>query len=362
MHAMDTRSSNISGGCSLYFVVAVLVSITASLCNQGNVYVIAAKPIRTTTATSLTSVIVKRPSNIKKQQVETTPPRRHTIFSSIKTTNNDRRLRVASIADIAISSSEAAAAVAKIVESEQEEEGIYVDKPILRGQFHKYGAILYPFLFGLPLYFRALSRSASTSTSPSTNNSNIVVLSTILFNLAIESIMVISATLHTYKWKSNYWHLFTRKLDFTAIFVGIALIYSSLGKLLLGNHPLYFVLELVVWISAIAGTIMKWFIPDCPHYFNGLIFMVQGWAGLPLVPTLFRTCHICEAMSILSGGIFITLGAIAYSCQWPKPKLHIHQTQRDILFGPHELFHVSSLLMFLSMWYTMWFNVSSTSI
>ena len=48
------------------------------------------------------------------------------------------------------------------------------------------------------------------------------------------------------------------------------------------------------------------------------------------------------------------------SIQWPKPKLHVQQTQRDIVFGPHELFHVSSLLMFLSMWYTMWFNVSST--
>ncbi|OEU18113.1 hypothetical protein FRACYDRAFT_238547 [Fragilariopsis cylindrus CCMP1102] len=356
---MNTRSSTISGGCFLYVVVVVLVSITGH--QAGNVYyVIAAKPISTTTkaATSLTSVIIKRqrPSSTLKTKTKTTHDLTHDATPT--------RVAASVVATIA-ATSEAAEE-----DKEDSSSGIYVDKPILRGQFHKYGAILYPFLFGLPLYFRAISKSASaasasasiTSTiSPSTpnNSNNILVLSTILFNLAIESIMIISATLHTYKWKSNYWHLFTRKLDFTAIFVGIALIYSSLGKLLLGNHPLYFVLELVVWISAIAGTIMKWFIPDCPHYFNGLIFMVQGWAGLPLVPTLFRTCHIREAMSIFSGGIFITLGAIAYSFQWPKPKLHIQQ-QRDIIFGPHELFHVSSLLMFLSMWYTMWFNVSST--
>jgi channel protein (hemolysin III family) len=345
---MNTRSSKISGGCFLYFVVVVLVSITGH--QAGNVYVIAAKPISTTTATSLTSVIIKRrPSSTLKTKTKTT----HEL------THDATPTRVASVEFNTATSSEA-------VEEDKDDSsssGIYVDKPILRGQFHKYGAILYPFLFGLPLYFRAISKSASaaSATSPSTTNSNnLLVLSTILFNLAIESIMIISATLHTYKWKSNYWHLFTRKLDFTAIFVGIALIYSSLGKLLLGNHPLYFVLELVVWISAIAGTIMKWFIPDCPHYFNGLIFMVQGWAGLPLVPTLFRTCHIREAMSIFSGGIFITLGAVAYSFQWPKPKLHVQQ-QRDIIFGPHELFHVSSLLMFLSMWYTMWFNISCTT-
>jgi channel protein (hemolysin III family) len=359
---MNTRSSNISGGCFLYVVVVSITALCIGGHQAGNMYVIAAKPISTTTATSLTSVIIKRrPSSILKTKTKTT----HDVTHDATTPT-----RVASVVANTVTSSEAAA-----TEEDKEEDssiGIYVDKPILRGQFHKYGAILYPFLFGLPLYFRAISKSASaaasasaiiTSTiSPSTtnNSNNLLVLSTVLFNLAIESIMIISATLHTYKWKSNYWHLFTRKLDFTAIFVGIALIYSSLGKLLLGKHPLYFVLELVVWISAIAGTIMKWFIPDCPHYFNGLIFMVQGWAGLPLVPTLFRTCHICEAMSILSGGIFITLGAIAYSCQWPKPKLHLHQTQRDIKFGPHELFHVSSLLMFLSMWYTMWFNVSST--
>jgi channel protein (hemolysin III family) len=369
---MNTRSgSSKISGCFMHFVV-VLVSITA-LCTtffggrQGIVYVIAAKS-RTATTTTLTSGIIKRRHSSssssllsKIKQVKTTSPhsRHHTIFSSIKSTNNGA-------ATTAISSlSEAAAKTAVVEEEDSSCSGIYVDKPILRGQFHKYGAILYPFLFGLPLYFRAIRSASITSpTTANNNNSGILVISTILFNFAIESIMIISATLHTYKWKSNYWHMFTRKLDFTAIFFGIALIYSSLGKLLLGKHPMYFCLEIVVWISAIAGTVMKWFIPDCPHYLNGLIFVIQGWAGLPLVPTLLRTCHIREAIGLLSGAIFVTLGALAYSLQWPKPKLKQQQqilSQRDITFGPHELFHVSSLFMFLSFWYTMWFNVSSST-
>jgi hemolysin III len=334
--------------------------------------------------------------------------RRHnkrTIFSSIKSTNNndDRRLS-SSEGTIKTEVVDAVEAVVAVVVAEEggssssssssnsnssNNNGIYVDKPILRGQFHKWGAILYPFLFGLPLYFRAIKSTAitssaitsSASTVTSDSNNSILVVSTILFNIAVESIMIISATLHTYKWKSNYWHTFTRKLDFTGIFVGIALLYSSMGKLLLGNNPKYIILECIVWLSAIIGTVIKWFIPDCPHYINGIIFILQGWIALPYVPTLFRTCHINEVIGILSGAIFVTLGAVAYSLQWPKPKLSnsklklnpklkqhnnlqqqkILPSQRDIIFGPHELFHVSSLFMFLSFWYTMWFNVSSSS-
>jgi len=286
--------------------------------------------------------------------------------------------------------------------------GIYVDKPVLRGQFHKYGAIVYPPLFGIPLYLRARSVAAAATTRAAaaaatitttkgvavTTSWNNIVTATLLFNFAVESMMIVSGTLHTYKWKSEYWHTFTRKLDFVTIFTSIASLYSSLGKSLLGFHPAFPTIERIVWCCALVGGIMKWMVPDCPAYVNAMIFIIQGWVALPLVPSLFRMCTIQEAIGMFSGGVFVTVGALAYCFQWPKTKtlqLLLEQqrqessdtspsssssslssstqeqeqvtqkiySQRDILFGPHEMFHVFTIFMFLSLWYTMWIHVSS---
>lgn len=252
-------------------------------------------------------------------------------------------------------------------DGEEEGVGVYVDKPVLRGQFHKWGAIVYPPLLGLPLYLRAVKMAAAqarvhsaTTTTTARSLSPDLVRATMLFSFAVQSIMVISATLHTYPWKTKRWHRVARKLDFTAIFVGIASFYSSMGKLLMGHHPLFSrTIEPLVWTCALVGTILKWFVPDAPPWANAVVFLVQGWASLPLIPTMFRSATLHEALGMFSGGVFVTLGALAYSLQWPH---NIHgKQQRDIVFGPHEMFHVGTLFMIVSFWYTMWMSVSSSS-
>eukprot|EP00536_Pseudo-nitzschia_multiseries_P017367 jgi/Psemu1/292989/fgenesh1_pg.1521_\ len=105
------------------------------------------------------------------------------------------------------------------IEQPPEPEGVYVDKPVLRGKFHKWGAILYPPLLGIPLHLRALSTASATATggatatpfaaataggalassSSSTSASSAghdLVAASLLFSFAVESIMVVSATLH----------------------------------------------------------------------------------------------------------------------------------------------------------------------
>jgi len=185
--------------------------------------------------------------------------------------------------------------------------------------------------------------------------------------------MIVSGMLHTYPWQTQYWYQFTRKLDFVTIFLGIASFYSSVGKLLLGSHPWYPWIETLEWCLAILGSSMKWCFPNCKPVLNATLFLFQGWIVLPLVPTLFRTCSYHEAMGMCLGGVFATCGAVAYSVQWPLPHQYKQQqqqqgtstltstawSQRDLVFGPHEMFHAGTVLMFLSFWYTMWMKVSS---
>jgi channel protein (hemolysin III family) len=222
------------------------------------------------------------------------------------------------------------------------EDGIYVNKPVLRGQFHKWGAILYPPLLGLPLCLRAKAAQ--------------LLLPALLFSFAIESILIVSGTLHTFQWQTERSHQNARKLDFTAIFFGIACFYSSMGKLVLGHHDLWNPIETIVWASAIMGTILKWKFPDAPHWANAGIFLVQGWAALPLVPDLFRLSSVKVAGGTFIGGVFVTLGALAYSLQWPR---NVHnKAQYEIIFGPHEMFHLGSLFMVASFWFTMWTRIA----
>jgi len=258
---------------------------------------------------------------------------------------------------------DSSASITKTKNEEKEFEGVYSDKPVLRGKFHKWGAIVYPPLLGIPLHLRALamtkqSAAATTNTIAAIPSRNLIRAS-FLFSLAVESIMVISAILHRFPWKTNRAHQIARKLDFTAIFVGIALFYSSMGCLLMGHHPLYFrVIMPLVWACAVIGSLLKWCVADAPPWANAVVFLVQGWASLPCVPAMYQSATVLEASGMVAGGVFVTLGAIAYSLQWPKNVEN--KAQREIVFGPHEVFHVGTLFMVASFWYTMWVIISSS--
>lgn len=210
-------------------------------------------------------------------------------------------------------------------------------KPLLRGEFHRAGAFLYPPLLGIPLLLRA---------APSYK------LPSLVFSLAVEGIMVASATLHTFPWEKEGSFQNARKADFAMIFVGIALFYSSMGKLLMGGARMYSsVIEPLVWACAAVGVTAKFFIPNAPKWLNGAAFLTQGWACLPLLPTLVRTASVPEAAGLLMGGAFITLGAVAYIFHWPNSR------RIGNVFGPHEAFHLGTIFMFLSFWFTMWMRV-----
>lgn len=239
-------------------------------------------------------------------------------------------------------------------------EGIYTDKPVLRGQFHKWGAILYPPLLGIPLLLKARSSPRALEAA-------------LIFNFAVESILVISARLHTCQWKTLGSFQNARFMDFAAIFFGIACFYSSMGRLLMEEyHPvLWRTIEGVVWLAALAGTFNKWNSKNknTPPVVNGIVFLVQGWATLPCIPSLWANSSWKITGGLLGGAYFGTLGALAYVFQWPNhcnddtkcrssaSKLAT-KPQREIIFGPHEMFHVGTLFLFVSFWFAMWFKIS----
>lgn len=210
--------------------------------------------------------------------------------------------------------------------------GIHVQRPQLRGELHKASAILYPPLGGLPLFLRASTPSLKAAS--------------LVFSLAVEGILGVSATLHTFPWRREGVYRIARKVDYAMIFVGIALFYSSLGRLLLGAAPSFGTVEAAVWTCAAAGVALKCVFLEAPRWLEASIFLAQGWAGASLLPAL-----VAESPAVVGGGLCVTLGAVAYGMQWPNHPRHIS------LFGPHEVFHLSTVACFLSFWWAMWMRV-----
>jgi hemolysin III len=227
-------------------------------------------------------------------------------------------------------------------------EGIYTDKPVLRGQFHKWGAILYPPLLGFPLFLRAAAASQNTATS--------LVPQALLFSFAVMLITTISGTLHTYPFKDEETYMLFRRLDFMGIFVGIACFYSSMGRLTMGQHSMWMTIEGVVWTCAIVGTFLKWKVPDAPPLVNALVFIVQAWMTTPTLCYFFEENTPEVTLSMVLGGISCTLGALAYGLRFPRNEAG--REQHEIIFGPHEAFHFGTLCMFAGFWYCTWSKIT----
>eukprot|EP00316_Scyphosphaera_apsteinii_P013310 CAMPEP_0119333124 /NCGR_PEP_ID=MMETSP1333-20130426/84394_1 /TAXON_ID=418940 /ORGANISM="Scyphosphaera apsteinii, Strain RCC1455" /LENGTH=216 /DNA_ID=CAMNT_0007343089 /DNA_START=207 /DNA_END=854 /DNA_ORIENTATION=- len=129
-----------------------------------------------------------------------------------------------------------------------------------------------------------------------------------------------------------------RLLDYSAIFVGIALLYSSLGGLIMGDTVIFrrFISPLV-WSGAIVGVLSKACFLDTARWVEAAAFLAQGWACLLGYRAIRAALTLNEGLLLLGGGLCFTLGVLAYVIQWPD--FHWHRDH----FRAHEVFHLGTI-------------------
>mmetsp|Transcript_130330 Transcript_130330/g.236926 ORF Transcript_130330/g.236926 Transcript_130330/m.236926 type:complete len:260 (+) Transcript_130330:58-837(+) len=199
-------------------------------------------------------------------------------------------------------------------------------RPAWRGNLHKYGSFIYP------LFAAKLVRAARTRASAST---------AVIFSLGVEGIMAVSAVLHKVKWQHNTALQRARFFDYSMIFVGIALLYQSLGASLLGHTKIFrrAILPLV-WGGAAVGIGAKALCLNQPRWVEALAFLAQGWACMLGARPMREAVTPSEWRLVLAGGLAITAGVAAYTSQWPDFSWHRSK------FRAHEAFHLSTVSMF----------------
>ncbi len=143
-----------------------------------------------------------------------------------------------------------------------------------------------------------------------------------------------SAVYHRGNWSATV-NDFLRRLDHSNIFLLIAGTYTPLTVLVLEPDQRNLLLT-VIWSGAIIGILMRQFWSTAPRWVFVPIYVALGWVAVWFLPEFYALGGAWVMWFIILGGVFYTLGAIAYATKYPNffPKT----------FGYHEIFHLYTVI------------------
>jgi hemolysin III len=126
-----------------------------------------------------------------------------------------------------------------------------------------------------------------------------------------------------------------RRADHATIYAAIGGTFTPLTLMAFGTVVSSLVL-IVVWTAAVTGAVIKfagWRNADRVGLF---LYLGGGWAGVVLIPALWRQGGVACVALMLAGGVAYTVGAVGFGRRWP--------TLGPSVFSYHEVWHVFTLL------------------
>lgn len=192
-------------------------------------------------------------------------------------------------------------------------------RPALRGWFHVLG-LLASLVAGPLLVLQAK------------NGAQVAGLT--IYAVSLVVLFGTSSSFHRIRWNPRARRIM-RRLDHSAIFILIAGTYTGMASVALHGWAAVTIL-LVVWIGALAGTVVRQVFLDAPKWANAIPYVVVGWAALIVVPQLVDGLGGWGFALLLLGGLAYTVGAIAYGAKRPNPIPGV--------FGYHEVFHALTVV------------------
>jgi hemolysin III len=150
----------------------------------------------------------------------------------------------------------------------------------------------------------------------------------LVYGMSLVALFSVSALYHRPMWGARAL-LWMRRLDHSAIFLLIAGTFTPLC-LLLGDARAHTMLA-VVWAGAGVGILRALLWPKAPRALATALYLLLGWAALPLVPAMYRALGLVPLALLAAGGLLYSVGAIIYAIRRPDPFPRV--------FGYHEVFH-----------------------
>ncbi len=187
------------------------------------------------------------------------------------------------------------------------------EKPLLRGVSHEIAAAAALFAWGGLAVVAGPGRPRAAA---------------IVYGASLFSLFFVSALYHRPTWNARA-RLLMRRLDHSAIFLLIAGTYTPFCLLLppASGVPLL----AIAWVGAAAGVLQSILWVRAPKPLVAAVYVLLGWAVVPVVPALRAALGGSAIALLLAGGAAYTLGALVYAARRPDPFPRV--------FGYHEVFH-----------------------
>jgi hemolysin III len=150
----------------------------------------------------------------------------------------------------------------------------------------------------------------------------------LVYGLSLVGLFSVSALYHRPTWSPRA-KLWMRRLDHSAIFLLIAGTFTPLC-LLVGDARGRTMLA-VVWAGAGLGVLRALAWPRAPRVVATALYLILGWAAVPLVPAMYRALGGASLAMLAAGGVLYSVGAVVYATRRPDPFPRV--------FGYHEVFH-----------------------
>ena len=152
------------------------------------------------------------------------------------------------------------------------------------------------------------------------------------YGAGLVTVFAVSAAYHRGRWSPSARRV-VKRLDHAAIYAFAAASYGPLGLVLPARQRR--LLRTVAWTAAGAGSAVKAVRLDADGGLADVLYLVAGWSGLLVLPTLLRALSPAERVLLLSGGAVYTAGAGVLVRRRPDPWPDV--------FGYHELGHLVML-------------------
>ncbi|WP_416063015.1 PAQR family membrane homeostasis protein TrhA [Rhodococcus indonesiensis] len=172
--------------------------------------------------------------------------------------------------------------------------------------------------------------------------------STVIYSLTVCGVFGVSALYHRVHWHDPRARTWMKRADHSMIFLFIAGSYTPFATLALPPETGRMLLT-VVWTGALAGVALKMLWPTAPRWVGVPLYLLLGWAIVPVAGQLIDEAGIVPMVLLLVGGILYSIGAILYATKWPDPWPHV--------FGYHEFFHAATVLAALCHAVAVWLVV-----
>lgn len=171
---------------------------------------------------------------------------------------------------------------------------------------------------------------------------------TAVYATTVSALFGTSALYHRRTWHSPRVRQWMKRADHSMIFLFIAGSYTPFALLAMPRRTGDIVLA-VVWSGALLGVALKTSWPNAPRWLGVPLYLALGWVAVFVLPDLLNRAGVAALVLLLVGGLFYSLGGLAYGIKRPNPW--------PSTFGFHEVFHLATVLAALCHYVAIWLTI-----